>query len=168
MYGTTTDGKEKIFQVFGSGEFFGELALLDGQPRSATVETLDDCEMVLIHRDAFKNYLLKHPEVLWKMYQVVCEKLRRLSSEMLDLSYRDARHRFLQVLLFLSEKYGKANGAGCEIGIRLTHRDLANMVGSNRETITRLVAKLEGDGLITMGRARMTILNLAALKQAVE
>lgn len=160
VYRSTTDGRERILQVLGPRDILGEIALLDGYPRSATAQTLEETRMLVILRKAFETHVLASPQILWKVQHVICQKLRALSNEVVDISFRDVRHRLLSLLLHLATRHGTPREGGVEIGVRLMQRDLADMVGSNRETVTRLMTRFSKEGLLTSRRGRICLIDV--------
>lgn len=166
-YSTTPEGKEKILTLLGPGEFVGEIGLLDGRPRSATVETLTPLETLVISRRAFRELALEQPEMLWKILAAICEKLRQISSQMLDASYLDVHKRLINTFLMLADKHGEQANGGVRI-LRLPHREMANMIGSNRETVTRLMKRLEERGLVSVAAHHIDIPSVEALRKAAD
>src|SRR5262249_4008949 len=100
------DGNEKILGTLGAGDIFGELTLLDGRERSATVETIEQTEMLSItHRD-FHTVATKNPQILWRVLEVLCERIRGLNEETLALAFEEVPYRIVQALNELVEKHG--------------------------------------------------------------
>ncbi len=166
----STEGHEKILDILGPGEIFGELAMLDGHPRSATVTTCEPTELASIsHRD-FRLFAAKHPEILWKVMAALCERIRKTSASMLELSSREVPHRLLAALNQLAENHGQVAADGsCLISIKFGIPDLAAMVGSNPEVVSRLLHRYQDDGLIEMGKNKQLIIpNPEALSRALE
>src|SRR6516165_7257453 len=130
IYRKAQDGRQKILCVLGSGEFFGEFSLVDGQPRSACVATLQPTEMLSIDHLDFRRFAERSPDVLWKVLEVMCERLRVVNEENFDLAFRDMPYRLVRALLKLGE-YGTAGVGG--ITITVSKQDLAAMVGSGPE-----------------------------------
>lgn len=168
--GTSEEGVEKILDILGAGEIFGELAMLDGSPRSATVTTCEPTEMGSISRKDFRNFVASRPETLWKLMESLCERLRKTSGSMLEMSSREVPYRLLAALHQLTEKYGQVAADGtCLISVKFGVQDLAAMVGSDREVVSRLLHKYEADGLIELGKDKKIIIpDPAALARALE
>ncbi len=164
------DGREKILDILGPGEIFGEFAMLDGHPRSATVTTCEPTELATIsHRD-FRNFVASRPEILWKVLQALCERVRKTSTGMLELSSREVPYRLLAALHHLSEKYGQAAADGsCLISGKVGVQDLVAMVGSSREVVSRLLHRYQEKGLVELGNSKQIIIpDPAALARALE
>ena len=168
VYQTSEAGHEKILKVLGPREIVGELALLDGHPRSATVAAMEDTEMLSISRPDFQAFAAERPEFLWKVIESLCEKLRRTSDDMVDQSFRDVPYRLLRALDQLCAKYGEATPEGCRIALKLGTKDLASMVGSNLETVSRLLSQFQEDGLVRLERNHVVVPDPKALARALE
>lgn len=168
--GASEEGVEKILDILGPGEIFGELAMLDGYPRSATVTTCEPTEMASISRKDFRNFVAGRPEILWKLMESLCERLRKTSGNMLEMSSREVPYRLLAALQQLTEKYGQVAADGsCLINMKFGVQDLAAMVGSNREVVSRLLHQYEADGLIELGKDKKIIIpDPTALARALE
>lgn len=168
IFQTSEDGKERIMKILKKGEAFGELAMIEGQPRSASVQTLEPSEMLMLTRKDFQAFCDKHPSVLWMLLQAFAERLRRMNEDVLDMSFRDVPYRVLRVMSQLVERHGTAGPDGWRISMALSARDLASMVGSNPEVVGRLLDGYENDGLIKRDRAAWTVPDLKALTRALE
>ena len=165
IYQEAQDGREKILRVLGAGEFFGEFSLVDGQPRSASVATLQPTEMLSIDHLDFRHFAERSPDVLWKVLEVMCERLRVVNEENFDLAFRDMPYRLVRALLKLSE-YGTAGVGG--ITITVSKQDLAAMVGSGPEHVPSLLQKLADRGLVQTAGDRIHIPDTEALRKALE
>jgi CRP/FNR family transcriptional regulator, cyclic AMP receptor protein len=163
-------GVEKVLDILGAGEIFGELAMLDGHPRSATVTTCEPTEMASISRKDFKNFAAGRPEILWKLMESLCERIRKTSDSMLEMSSKEVPYRLLAALHQLTEKHGQVAADGsCLINMKVGPQELAAMVGANREVVSRLLHKYEADGLIELGKNKKLIVpHPAALTKALE
>src|SRR6202045_147229 len=164
------DGHEKILDILGPGEIFGEFAMLDGHPRSATVTTCEPTELASISHKDFRNFVASRPEVLWKVLQALCERVRKTSTEMLELSSREVPYRLLAALHHLAEKYGQAAPDGsCLISGKVGVQDLVAMVGSSREVVSRLLHRYQEKGLVELGNNKQIIIpDPTALARALE
>lgn len=167
---TSTEGHEKILDILGPGEIFGELAMLDGQPRSATVTTCEPTELGSISHNHFRQFAAAHPDVIWKVVSALCERIRKTSAAMVELSSRDVPYRLLAALGQLAEKHGQVAADGsCLVNLKFGVDDLAAMVGSSREVVSRLLRRYENDGLVELGKNKQLIIpNPTALTRALE
>ena len=168
IFQTSEDGKERILKILKKGEAFGELALIEGQPRSARVQTLEPTEMLMLTRKDFQAFCDKHPAVLWMLLQAFAERLRRMNEDVLDMSFRDVPYRVLRVLSQLVERHGTSGAEGWKVSTPLSAKDLASMVGSNTDVVGRLLDSYESDGLLKRDRASWTVPDVKALTRALE
>jgi CRP-like cAMP-binding protein len=159
------DGREKILCVLGPGEFFGEFSLVDGQPRSASVATLHATEMLSITHLDFRRFAKESPDVVWKVLETMCERLRAVNEENFDLAFRNMSYRFVQALLKLSE-YGTSSAGG--VTIVASRQDLAAMIGSGPERVPHLLQKLADRGLVHNAGGNVHISDIDALRKALE
>jgi CRP/FNR family transcriptional regulator, cyclic AMP receptor protein len=134
---TDDDGKEVILSILGEGDFFGEMALLDGLPRSATVVAIDDSELFIIHRKEFIQLIEKSPQVGTSLLRELTRRLRKADEQIENLSLKDAVGRVAAVLLQLADDSGKIRKGEVLIDDFPLQQDLANMAGTSRETISR-------------------------------
>lgn len=169
-YATSEEGQERILKILEPGEIFGELAMLDGHPRSATVATLEPAEIASISRKDFQAFVASRPAILWKVIEVLCQRMRSANVALLDMSSRDVPYRLLAALSQLAERYGEnAPDGSCRIHLKLGVKDLTAMVGSNRETVSRLLHQYQEEGLIRLeGKGQIFIPNRPALARALE
>jgi CRP/FNR family transcriptional regulator, cyclic AMP receptor protein len=146
------DGREKILATLGEGEFFGELALVDGAPRSATVQAKSACVMYSLARNEFMNLLKQAPEVCLSIITVLAQRLREANIQIEDMTFKDARSKLLSLLGELASKYGGPVTDNNKVRLlhKFTHQELADMISSSRETVSRLMGNLLEEGLIEM------------------
>lgn len=130
------DGREVILNYIGAGEYFGELALLDGQPRSATVRTVTPCEVIAVSRSSFQELLKTNPEFVLQVTSELTSRIRQLTESVKDLALLDVYGRVSNVLEKLSDDNGRIDNP------KVTHQDIANMVGSSREMVSRIMKQL--------------------------
>jgi CRP/FNR family transcriptional regulator, cyclic AMP receptor protein len=147
------DGKEIILSMFGAGEFFGEMAVLDDEPRSATVIAVDHLRLQTIWKDDFLTLLQENFGVTRKLLAELSSRLRRASIRIESLATMDVYGRLARYFLDLAGKEGKADGRGFLAIERPTHQAIANMIGTSRETVSRLMHDLiERELLLEEGR----------------
>ncbi len=168
VFQTSEDGQDRILRILRSGDAFGELAMIEGRPRSASVQALDDSEMLVLARKDFAAFAGQQPDVLWKLLSALAEQLRRLNEDVLDLSFRDVPYRVLRMLSQLVERHGEAGPDGWRIAMPLSPRELASMVGSNSETVSRLLDRYESEGLVRRSGADWSVPDPKALTRALE
>lgn len=146
-------GKEVILNILGPGEYFGELALLDDEPRSATIKTMVPTRVMVITKHDFKNCLAANPEMAYKLIEVLIRQVRALTSNVKNLALLDVYGRVARTLLDLAENVD----GQMVIEQKLTHQDIADMVGASREMVSRILKDLVSGGYITIKNKRYTI-----------
>jgi len=136
---TDDSGKEVILSILGQGDFFGEMALLDDLPRSATVVALDKSDLFIIHRRDFLGLVEKNPQVAAALLRELTRRLRKSNEQIESLSLKDAVGRVAAVILQLADDVGKIRKGAVVIEDFPVQQDLANMAGTSRETISRTI-----------------------------
>lgn len=150
---TSTDGKEFILTVLGAGQVFGEMALVEEAPRSASVVTLTAVELLAIKREDFHHLLNTSPGISRSLLAILSRRLRRANSKMESLAYMDVAGRLARYLLDLARDHGQKMGKGWIVVRRPTHSDIAHSIGTSRETVSRLINEFEeGFGLVNKGK----------------
>ncbi len=142
------DGKEHILAVHKTGDFFGEMALLDGKTSPATVIAMEDTHIMIMSKKDFEEYLLKSNKVLRQIISILCSRLRESWMVLKVLSMPRAEDRIKTVLKLMGMQYGVKDKRGTVITIKLTHQDIADYSSVSRETVTRFLNKLVRDGEI--------------------
>ena len=155
------DGREMILSILGPGEFFGDISLLDGRPRTANVSTLEDSELFVIRRPDFHRAIQRHPDIAVKLMVTIASRLRKADRQIGGLALLGMTDRICSMLLNLAEEEGTETEEGLVIKKRPTHQVLANMVGTSRETVTRVLTRLEGEGYIVSRGRQLVILKRA-------
>jgi CRP-like cAMP-binding protein len=158
------DGKEVVFGINGPGEVIGEIALMDSEPRSATVLAMEACELLTLHRRDLIPFLEKHPKVTIELAAVLAARLRNLSEHTEDALFLTLPSRLAKTLLQLSATYGQETPDGVLIDIRLPQQDLADMVGTTRESVNKQLRSWEEEGLVKLERTRITIIEQEGLE----
>ncbi len=148
------DGREVILSVLGDGDFFGEMALIDDEPRSAHVIAMRDSQLLVLRRDDFQAQLVAQPKIGLKLLRVLVQRLRRADEKIGGLVLLDVNGRVARLLLDMADE-----GGGPKITRRLTHHTIAQMIGSSRETVSRAMRELVDRGLIEVTRREISIRN---------
>lgn len=139
------EGKEVVLCILSEGDHFGEMSLIDDQPRSASVITKTSCEFSLIRKQDFEKLLLQKPELALAMMRSLCYRLRLADRSIESLALMDVYGRIARLLLdSASEQDGKLVVPG-----KLTHKEIAQMVGSSREMVSRIFKDLTDGGYIS-------------------
>lgn len=155
--------KSKTFAYLHPGDFFGEMALVDGKTRSASAEAVVVSKLLLISKNDFKQLLLSDPALTYYLLQTVSERLRRANDEIENLLFRNILGRVSKALYDLAQDTGKQYRGGTLLGDRYTHQELADLVGTTREPLTRALSTLRNAGLITVQRGHYFIKNTEKL-----
>jgi len=151
------DGREVTVAVLSEGNFFGEMSLLDGQPRSASATALQSARLLVLDREHFQRYVLAQPRIVAKLMRELSKRLRAADQAIENLALGSVRDRLTHLLGHLGRRLPLKEGRGV-IERSTTHQELAEMVGSSRETVTRTLAAMEGDELIKFDRRRIVLL----------
>jgi len=158
------EGKEIILSLLGPGDFFGEMALLDDEPRSATVVATEALEIVTIWRKDFLQILSENFDITRKVLAELSKRLRSASSRIESLATMDVYGRLARFFLDAAKESGKELDNGYVAVIRPTHQAIANMIGTSRETVSRLIHDLMRQGLL-ISEGKTIYLRKTALDQ---
>jgi CRP/FNR family transcriptional regulator/CRP/FNR family cyclic AMP-dependent transcriptional regulator len=152
------DGREVILSLLGEGAVFGELSLLDGKPRSANVVATQDMELYMVRRADFLQLIYKVPQIAVGLLAELAARLRKTDRKIEGLALLDVTNRISETLLQLADEQGTEIELGVTLASRPTHQQLANMSGTTRETVSRVLKRLEGQGYISAEGRSITIL----------
>lgn len=162
---TSNDGREVILSILSESDFFGEMAILDGQTRSATVVALENSELFIIQRDQFLELLKKHPEISIALLYELSKRLRAADLKIKSLTLKDAEGKVATVILQIADEQGKIKQGIVEIEKLPLQQDLANMAGTSRETISRTLHSFVKKGLIELEGNKLRILSYEKFKE---
>ncbi|NLW32173.1 MAG: Crp/Fnr family transcriptional regulator [Fibrobacter sp.] len=155
----TSEGKQSILATLHKGEFFGEMAVLDGERRSASVIAADECTLIMLYRKSFMEILSQYPRIAIQMLIEMSKRLRRSNRHINSLSLMSVYGRVAEVILQLARDGGQKVGNMVIIENRPTHQSLAEMAGTSRETVSRVLSQLQKKRYITFDRKKMVILD---------
>jgi CRP-like cAMP-binding protein len=165
----SSEGEEAIIATLREGDFFGELALLDGQPRSATAAAVEPSETWSLPRDAFLALLDGRPALRDALLRALSADLRRLTVHVEELHFLDLAGRLAHRLVRLAERVEPTSQTDTiELDWPYTQSDLAGMIGGTRQSVNRLLADLVDEGLVRITHDRLEILDLARLAERAE
>jgi CRP-like cAMP-binding protein len=154
------DGREAMFNLLHPGEIFGEIALLDGRPRTADAMAMTDCELTVIERRDFLAFVHGEPNVALQLIALLCERLRIASEHYEEVVFLDLPTRLARILLQLADQ----NEAGAEEPkLKITQREISQMLGSTRESVNKQLRVWSKRGLIALERGGIVVYRLAAL-----
>lgn len=153
------DGRAITLATLAAGDIVGELAMLDGEVRSASVETLGgDGELLALPASDVRSLLEKHPDITVKMVAALTRRLRAANERISRQSFQTVPSRVAGVLSQMVDEDGGTEGADREVTIRMNQADLAQLAGTSRESVSRFLADLERSGVVRAGRGQVTIL----------
>jgi CRP/FNR family transcriptional regulator len=152
-----SDGRAITLAALGPGDIFGELAMLDGEVRSASVEALTDGELLALPAGEVRALLARHPEITVKLIAALVRRLRTANERISRQSFQTVPSRVAGVLSQLVAEESP-RGEGGEVTIRMNQTDLAQLAGTSRESVSRFLADLERSGIVQPGRGRVTVL----------
>jgi CRP-like cAMP-binding protein len=161
---TAQDGRELVLRMLGPGDFFGEIAVLDGSERTADVTTTESSEVLVIERKRFLTYLREHPAVAVKLLGILAAKLRETTEQLSDNVFLDVSARLAKILLALANSYGEESDGGQRIELKLSQQDLADMAGTSRVSVNKLMRSWEDQRIVHTEKRFITIDDLSALE----
>ncbi len=165
---STPDGQEAMLAIFGTGDFFGELALLDDSPRSATVEALEPTDTMTLHRDEFIRYIHNNPNFSLHVLQTLAQHIRRLNNQLSDIFFLDLPARLARQLLHLADQHGRHTDEGIRIELSLTQTDLAEMTGATRVSINKALGRFRRANWVKVSGRKFTIIDREALRNLIQ
>ena len=148
LYGES--GREVILSIFTAGDIFGEMSLLDGQPRSANVRTMTPTEVLVLSRSDFVEHLHENPDTALKVLSEMCRRMRHADEVIGNLALLDVYGRVGRTLINLGRQDGVETDEGILIRERPTQQDLASMIGTSRETVSRVLSEFQRRGYLAM------------------
>ena len=164
----SADGKELVLNIIDRGSLFGEIALLDGQPRSADAVAIENTELLILERNRLMPFLNANPEIATRLIEVLCQRLRRTSEALEDALLRDAPSRVARGLLRLAATFGKQEAAGLRLDIKLSQQQLGNLIGISRESINKCLMEWSRSGYLTVDHGVITIRDRELLEDLAE
>jgi CRP-like cAMP-binding protein len=165
VYSLTELGGEVVLAVRGPGALLGELAAIDGRPRSASMSALEPVEALVITVAAFTSYLETTARVTLVLLRMLTGRLRDADRKRVEFGAHDTAGRVARRLVELAERFGEPAGKGVRITVPFTQDELASWVGSSREAVTKALSRLRSRGYIHTQRRTITVLDLDALRR---
>jgi CRP-like cAMP-binding protein len=166
IYTISETGQELAVTIFRAGDFFGELALLDHQPRSASAETMTRTSVLMLQKMAFLNTITVCPPIAVALLEALAARLRQSNTYVEHLASLSAPQRVVRQLVGLA-RHGDAESIDPQINLRLTQDELASLSGTTRETVNRVLSHLRDQGILLVERSRVRVLSLARLEQVL-
>ena len=162
------EGRQAALSIMGPGEVFGEVALLDGEPRSATITALEPCELIILNRNGFYHFLERNPSAAIGLLQVLARRLRRLSERVEDSTFLEIPGRLAKALVRLAQRYGRDVGDGTRIELKLSQQELGDLVGATRESVNKQLRAWQSDGLLEQEKGRVILKDVEAFEMMGE
>jgi len=162
-----SDGRAITLATLGPGEIFGELAMLDGDRRSASAESITDGTLLALPANDVRSLLARNPEIALKLVAGLVRRLRAANARLSRQSFQTVPSRVAGILLQLSRDGQGEDGEEVEVTIRMNQTDLAQLAGTSRESVSRFLAELERAGVVRSGRGRVTVLQPGKLRNYI-
>jgi CRP/FNR family transcriptional regulator len=158
------NGDEQILNIFSDHDIIAEIVAFDKGNYPASAVTMTETEVIVFDQSELENLILKHPSIGVKLLREMSGRLRRAQENVRDLALKDSSARVAGLLIFLAEKYGEKKKERVILDISLTQQELANMIGSSRETVSRVLGQFESEDLIKSSRKKIIILKPEKIK----
>ena len=149
----TRDGKELTLDYRGPGEIFGEICLIDGGPREEMAEAMDSAVVAEVDRNLFERLIQREGLVGYRLCKILAQRRREIENKLENLVFKDVNSKLAELLLRLAVEYGIDDSRGTLVALKITHQEMANLIGSTRETVSLTLSQFKRSGLIqTEGR----------------
>lgn len=167
IYSTSLEGREVVFNIISEGEVCGEIALLDGEVRTADARALVETDYLVVERNQFIPFLRDNADACFAMLTMLCGRLRQTSAQVEDTAFFELRPRLAKKLLAFAEHFGQpvaGEDGGILIDLALSQRELGAMLNAGRESVNRQLRRWEKDGILALDKGRIRILDLGRLE----
>lgn len=161
----SADGRDIVLNIIREGEVFGEIALLDGRPRTADATAMSDCELMAIERREFIPFLRSQPDVTLKLMEILCSRLRRTSEQVHEMTFLNLSARLARTLVRLATKAKDSERGGGKVTI--TQREISQIVGRSRESTNKRLRAWQKSGWIRLQRGCVTVLKPEKLEDII-
>lgn len=162
-YRLSPEGREVTFGLLGEGNLFGELAIISNSAQSSFAEVMEEAEVSLLPRNIFEDMVRRRPDVAYNIMVRISERLHQAEDLIEDLVNRDVTSRVARVLIQLADRFGRKQRAATVIDLRLPYQEIANMVGSTRETVTRAISQMQQNNWVRLESGRLHLIDRDAL-----
>jgi CRP/FNR family transcriptional regulator, cyclic AMP receptor protein len=164
IFGSSSQGRAKTFAYLEPGDFFGEMSLIDDEVRSASAAALEDSVLIMLKSEDYRKLMLMRPAIALEVLKTLSSRLRRANKEIEALSFNNVLGRIAQILLDLADRYGKKTDEGIRIEMELSHKELAEMAGTAREVISRVISRFRRIGCVSFFDNKLIITDHDKLK----
>ncbi len=165
LYKIYGDYKEATTALLKEGGIFGKLSLVEGRWQDVFAEAVTEAKVASIRTDAIERAIKSRPDFALRLFSSFSERLRQSDEVIESLLHREVSTRLATLLINLGERFGEGNGAGVMLDVRLTHQDLANMIASTREAVSKVMSEFQRDGYIEVKNRKIVILDRRALAE---
>jgi CRP/FNR family cyclic AMP-dependent transcriptional regulator len=165
IYVQDDQGQETSVILYSSGEIFGELAVIDGLPRSASAVAMEDTVVYIMSRERFREHLRKSPQLVFNFMNALSVRVRYTTRQVDSLTLLDVPQRLARKLLELAQQHGQVEAEGVRINLILTQSDLASLIGATRESINKAIGAFRKQGFILVKSNHITIIDPDALRE---
>jgi CRP-like cAMP-binding protein len=162
---TSIDGDDVVFSIMGPGEVLGEVALLGGTGRTATITAIESSDLLVIDRRDFMSFLKSHPDISVKLLYVVAQRLKRVSELVEDTLFLNLPLRFAKKLSALARVYGERIEDGIRVDLKLSQEEWGDLVGATRESINKQVRQWTEAGFVRVEKGYIVILEPKELEK---
>jgi CRP/FNR family transcriptional regulator len=163
LYKIYGDYKEATTALLKEGGIFGKLSLVEGRWQDVFAEAVTEARVASVQKSAIERVIKSHPEFALKLFSSFSERLRQSDEVIQSLLHREVATRLATLLINLSDRFGEENGSGVVVNVRLTHQDLANMIASTREAVSKVMSEFQRDGHIEVRNRKIVVLDREAL-----
>jgi CRP/FNR family transcriptional regulator len=168
LYKVNDEGRELTLHFFTRDQLFGELSCISDQPHDTHAEAYEDCLLLKIGRDDFMRVMMRTPQLAMRMMKLVGERRQKLESRVENLLFRSAHARLAALFLELAQTFGVRDSRGVIINLKLTHKEIASLIGATRETVSFAILDLRRDQLIQTEGKRVILIDEPKLKDLKE
>jgi CRP/FNR family transcriptional regulator, cyclic AMP receptor protein len=165
MTSVSSDGREIVFRIMYPDDCFGEIALLDGEERSADAVAMTDCELLVLNRRDFMPILHKRADICLILLRILCQRLRQTTEQVEDVLFRHLESRIAKQLLHLAESASLHSVQGLAVDLHLSQRELGNFAGCSRESVNKTLQTWHRAGIITLSKGSIVINDIAAIRR---
>lgn len=160
-------GVEATIALLGPGEFVGDLALLDGKPRSASAIASQRTKTLIVTRESFRRWLSRRPKAALALLETLSQRVRTTDEALADLSFLDLPHRLAKRLVYLANAHAevRTEDASGRVRLRITQSELASMLGVSRESVNKQLSRFAQAGWLALGRGSITLIDAPALSE---
>lgn len=162
---TSSIGKEYIIKIMEKGDVFAESILFVGGEYPATAEAIEDSEVIMLKNQDIENLILKNSEIALSIIKLMAKRLKNVAVIIENLALRDSIGRTASVLLTFAKERGINTKEGILLDLNLNRQDLANIVGTSRENVTRILSQMDKEGIIHLDRQKIIIRDIEKLKE---